>query len=112
MPDQRVLAERVIVPVSAADASSVASSSEGGLMSNAPGVPPVPAVPSLYEWAGGLDMLTRLMTRFYTVVPNDPILAPVFASMPSNHATHVAHFLSEVLGGPGRYSTDIAEHPP
>ena len=81
-------------------------------MSDAPGGPPVPAVPSLYEWAGGLDMLTRLMTRFYTIVPDDPILAPVFAGMPPDHATHVAYFLSEVLGGPGRYSTDVAEHPP
>ena len=80
-------------------------------MSDAPGGPPVPAVPSLYEWAGGLDMLTRLMTRFYTIVPDDPILAPVFAGMPPDHATHVAYFLADVLGGPGRYSTDVAEHP-
>jgi hemoglobin len=81
-------------------------------MADAPGGPPAPAVPSLYEWAGGLDMLTRLMTRFYAIVPDDPMLAPVFAGMSPDHATHVAYFLSEVLGGPGRYSTDVAEHPP
>jgi len=36
----------------------------------------------------------------------------VFAGMPPDHATHVAYFLAEVLGGPGRYSTEVAEHPP
>jgi hemoglobin len=85
---------------------------EDGPMSDVPGTSPAPAVPTLYEWAGGLDALTRLTTRFYAVVPNDRILAPVFAAMPADHATHVAYFLSEVLGGPTRYSSDIAEHPP
>jgi hemoglobin len=78
-------------------------------MSEAPGVPPVPSVPTLYEWAGGLDMLTRLTARFYELVPDDPILAPVFAAMPPDHFKHVAYFLAEVLGGPLRYSTDVAD---
>jgi hemoglobin len=78
-------------------------------MSEAPGTEPASQVPTLYEWAGGIDALIRLTTHFYsTVVPDDPILAPVFAGMSPNHATHVAYFLAEVLGGPPRYSTDVA----
>ncbi len=77
-------------------------------MSEAPGVPPKPAVPTLYEWLGGLDALTRLTTRFYQRVPDDPVLAPVFAAMPADHARHVAYFLAEVLGGPPRYTSDVA----
>ena len=41
---------------------------------------------------------------FYSAVPNDPLLAPVFARMPAEHAEHVAHFLAEVMGGPPMYS--------
>jgi hemoglobin len=66
------------------------------------------AVPTLYEWVGGLEALERLTSHFYSVVPNDPMLAPVFASMPPDHAQHVALFLAEVLGGPTRYSSDVA----
>ena len=74
-------------------------------MSEAPGIKPAPEAPTLYEWAGGLDALTRLTTHFYSIVPNDPVLAPVFAAMSSEHAQHVAFFLAEVLGGPARYSS-------
>jgi hemoglobin len=78
-------------------------------MSEAPGVPPASTVPTLFEWVGGLDALTQLTARFYEIVPDDPILAPVFAAMPPDHFKHVAYFLAEVLGGPPRYSTDVAD---
>ena len=39
------------------------------------------SVPTLYEWMGGRDTLDRLMTLFYSRVPADPLLGPVFASM-------------------------------
>ena len=78
-------------------------------MSEATGASPAPDVPTLYDWLGGIDALVRLTTHFYsTVVPNDPILAPVFASMSPSHAQHVAQFIGEVLGGPPRYSSDVA----
>ena len=64
-------------------------------------------VPTLYEWAGGIDALIRLTTEFYTRVPNDPLLAPVFAHMSADHPQHVAQFLGEVLGGPPMYSTAL-----
>ncbi len=61
----------------------------------------VPAsVPTLAEWAGGLDALRRLTSVFYGKVPNDPILARVFADMNPDHAEHVAGFVAEVFGGP------------
>lgn len=67
--------------------------------------------PSLFEWAGGAAAIHRLSRIFYQHVPADPILAPVFAQMPGDHAEHVAVFLCEVLGGPPTYSQTLGGHP-
>src|ERR1700761_6833900 len=75
-------------------------------------------VPSLYAWAGGIDRIQGLFQAFYAKVPADPILGPVFAGMPAEHFETVAHFVSEVLGGPTLYtderphshSTMVAKH--
>jgi hemoglobin len=67
-------------------------------------------VPTLYEWAGGEAALVRWFTEFYARVPNDPVLAPVFAGMDPKHAVHVAAFVGEVLGGPKRYSEGHGGH--
>jgi len=61
-------------------------------------------IPTLYEWLGGNEVLSGLIDRFYEKVPSDPLLAPVFASMPKEHFQHVAQFIAEVLGGPADYS--------
>jgi len=61
-------------------------------------------VPTLYEWLGGSEVLSRLIERFYEKVPSDPLLAPLFASMPKEHFVHVAQFIAEVFGGPADYS--------
>ena len=61
-------------------------------------------VPTLYEWLGGPAVLTRLIERFYQKVPSDPLIAPLFASMPKEHFVHVAQFIAEVFGGPADYS--------
>ena len=34
------------------------------------------AVPTLYEWLGGIEALNRLTARFYEHVNADPLLAP------------------------------------
>jgi len=68
-------------------------------------------VPSLYQWAGGIDALHRLTTRFYEHVKDDPVLAPVFAHMGDDHPAHVAAFLAEVFGGPTTYSEQHSGHP-
>lgn len=69
------------------------------------------AVPTLYEWLGGIEALEKLTATFYARVPNDAILAPVFAQMSPEHAVHVAAFLAEVFGGPTRYSERHGGHP-
>jgi hemoglobin len=69
------------------------------------------AVPTLFEWMGGMPALERLTKLFYQRVPADPVLAPVFAGMGPDHANHVARFLAEVLGGPKTYSAELGGHP-
>lgn len=61
-------------------------------------------VPTLYAWAGGIEKLEALFQAFYARVPADPLLGPVFAHMSVEHFKTVAHFVSEVLGGPKLYS--------
>ena len=68
-------------------------------------------VPSLYTWAGGEAALLRLFQTFYARVPEDPILAPIFAHMDAAHAAHVAAFVGEVFGGPPHYSNARGGHP-
>lgn len=48
-----------------------------------------------------------LCEAFYRKVPQDELLAPVFAHMHPRHAQHVATWLAEVFGGPATYT---AEH--
>jgi len=67
--------------------------------------------PSLYELAGGMPAIERLMDVFYRKVRGDDLLAPVFAQMSAEHPQHVAHFVAEVLGGPARYSKERGGHP-
>jgi hemoglobin len=69
------------------------------------------AVPTLYEWMGGMPAIERLLETFYARVPSDPLLAPVFAAMGPGHARHVAAFVAEVLGGPPAYSQGHGGHP-
>lgn len=67
-------------------------------------------VPTLYEWAGGIAALRRLTDTFYAKVPGDPVLAPVFAHMGTDHPQHVAAFVAEVFGGPTAWSDGGESH--
>src|SRR5580765_7906607 len=69
------------------------------------------SAPTLYEWLGGIDALSRLTTRFYEHVKNDTLLQPIFVHMGADHPSHVATFLAEVLGGPDIYSKQHGGHP-
>ena len=61
--------------------------------------------PTLFEWAGGFPALTRMTRIFYgRYVPQDPLLAPLFANMSPDHPERVAAWLGEVFGGPKAYS--------
>ena len=68
------------------------------------------AVPTLYDWLGGLPALQRLTERFYERVKDDALLGPVFEHMSGEHPAHVATFLAEVLGGPAAYSAAPGGH--
>jgi CDGSH-type Zn-finger protein/truncated hemoglobin YjbI len=63
------------------------------------------AEPTVFEWCGGLPALTRMTRLFYEKhVPQDPLLAPLFAGMAEDHPERVAKWLAEVFGGPRQYS--------
>lgn len=69
-----------------------------------------PNIPTLYEWAGGMQTFETLFDKFYDKVLADDILEPVFKHMSAQHRLHVAHFVAEVLGGPGVYSEAEGSH--
>jgi len=60
--------------------------------------------PTVYEWAGGQDTFEKLTEVFYAKVLKDDMLGDLFRNMSSEHSKYVAHFLSEVLGGPKLYT--------
>jgi truncated hemoglobin YjbI len=61
--------------------------------------------PTVFEWAGGLPALTRMTRIFYEkYVPEDTLLAPLFANMSPDHPERVAAWLGETFGGPKVYS--------
>ncbi len=63
--------------------------------------------PTMFEWCGGLPALTRMTRLFYErYVPEDPLLAPLFANMSADHPQRVASWLGEVFGGPPAYSDE------
>jgi CDGSH-type Zn-finger protein/truncated hemoglobin YjbI len=67
--------------------------------------PATEAEPTIFEWAGGFPALLRMTTIFYAkYVPEDPLLAPLFASMSPDHPERVARWLGEVFCGPKEYS--------
>ncbi|MBO0728015.1 MAG: CDGSH iron-sulfur domain-containing protein [Acidimicrobiaceae bacterium] len=68
--------------------------------------------PTIFEWAGGLPALTRMTRLFYEKhVPQDPLLAPLFATMSEDHPQRVAKWLGEVFCGPRRYSAEYGGYP-
>ena len=67
-------------------------------------------VPTLYEWAGGMEKFEAWTKLFYERVHEDAILEPVFRGMSPDHARHVAHFVAEVFRGPTQYSDGEGSH--
>lgn len=67
-------------------------------------------VPTLFEWAGGMEKFEAWTTLFYQRVAQDAMLEPVFRDMSPAHAQHVAHFVAEVFRGPTRYSDSEGSH--
>ena len=67
-------------------------------------------VPTLYEWAGGMEAIERLITHFYDKVLQDELLKPIFVNMSNQHQMHVAHFIAEVFGGGKKYTAEGGSH--
>jgi CDGSH-type Zn-finger protein/truncated hemoglobin YjbI len=68
--------------------------------------------PSIFEWVGGLPALVRMTRLFYEKhVPEDPLLAPLFAGMSADHPERVAKWLAEVFCGPKLYSAEHGGYP-
>ena len=67
--------------------------------------------PTLYEWAGGTEALTRLTEAFYRRVVEDDLLRPLFAHMDPSHPRYVALWLGEVFGGPAAYTAERGGYP-
>ena len=75
-------------------------------------VPDPDREPTVYEWCGGLPALTRMTRLFYEKhVPQDRLLAPLFANMSADHPQRVAAWLGEVFGGPKSYSGSYGGYP-
>ncbi|MEV0311501.1 group II truncated hemoglobin [Nonomuraea fuscirosea] len=68
-------------------------------------------VPTLDEWAGGAEALERLTKVFYRSVLKDDLIGPLFAHMDADHPKFVAMWLSEVFGGPDRYTRERGGYP-
>jgi CDGSH-type Zn-finger protein/truncated hemoglobin YjbI/ferredoxin len=67
--------------------------------------PPLGDEPTLFEWAAGFAGLRRMTHIFYEKhVPDDPLLAPLFADMSPDHPERVAAWLGETFGGPKAYT--------
>lgn len=68
------------------------------------------SIPTLFEWAGGMDSIESMITHFYEKVVEDDLLKPIFKHMSKKHQLHVAHFIAEVFGGGNKYTGEGGSH--
>ncbi|HEX5117353.1 MAG TPA: group II truncated hemoglobin [Pseudonocardiaceae bacterium] len=62
-------------------------------------------VPSLVDWAGGPEALTRMVNAFYDRVERDDLISPFFpGGVSRTHRDHVGAWWVEVFGGPADYT--------
>ena len=62
-------------------------------------------VPTILEWAGGRPAFEAWLNRFYDLVEEDDLLAPVFGDVVSEHHREAATtWWCEVMGGPPAYT--------
>jgi hemoglobin len=64
-------------------------------------------MPSLFEFAGGIEGLHRLEEAFYDSVLRDPVLQPLFGTGQPQHVDHLTAFTAESFGGPDRFSREL-----
>lgn len=64
-------------------------------------------MPTLFEYAGGLEALHRLEGAFYASVLKDPLLQPLFGTGQPHHVDHLTAFTAESFGGPDRFTREL-----
>lgn len=64
-------------------------------------------MPSLYEFAGGEEVLHRLEDTSYSSVLKDPLLQPLFGAGQPQHVDHLTAFTAESFGGPDRFTREL-----
>lgn len=65
-------------------------------------------VPSLVDWAGGPEALTRMVNAFYDRVEKDELISPFFpGGVGRAHREHVSAWWVEVFGGPADYTDQL-----
>ncbi|WP_158677731.1 group II truncated hemoglobin [Streptomyces sp. SPB074] len=62
---------------------------------------------TMYEHVGGEEALRRLAEHFHHTVLEDPLLGELFRAGSPYHADHFTAFLTEMLGGPARYTDEL-----
>ncbi|MFD0362704.1 group II truncated hemoglobin [Nocardia sp. GCM10030253] len=62
---------------------------------------------SLYEHAGGEEVLHRVEEAFYDKVLADPVLKTQFAERLPDHVDHLTWFTAESFGGPDRFTKQL-----
>ncbi len=61
--------------------------------------------PSIHEWIGGTEAISRWLNAFYDEVERDALLGPVFGGVvTTEHREHVTSWWAEVMGGPAVYT--------
>jgi hemoglobin len=67
--------------------------------------------PTMFEYAGGSEAWQRLAAAQYRRCLEDPVLTPVFGTVPRpGHVEHLAAWLAEVFGGPDEYTQRLGGH--
>ncbi|GAB3989774.1 group II truncated hemoglobin [Actinoallomurus acanthiterrae] len=64
-------------------------------------------MPSLYEHAGGDELLHRLEEIFYAKVLADLSLRSLFPERRPRHVEHLTWFTAESFGGPDRFTKEL-----
>ncbi|WP_198347806.1 ferritin-like domain-containing protein [Nocardia terrae] len=65
--------------------------------------------PTLFEWAGGYPALTRMTALLYEkLIPDDPVLAAVFAAADPDRARREADWMAAAFGAPGMAAEPLA----
>ena len=65
-------------------------------------------VPTIYDWAGGRAAFERWLDRFYDLVEEEELLAPLFGGTVSDqHRRDVVTWWCEVMGGPAAYTESL-----